>query len=73
MTLDLIHIVCFYRPYQNLGQMDRNLHNHVFDDVICKPPTFSLKFKLRHTCDKYEQITLSYLLSGKCNPFRVME
>ena len=23
---------------QNLGQIDHNLHNHVFDDVICKPP-----------------------------------
>ena len=21
-----------------LGQIDRNLHDHVFDDVICKPP-----------------------------------
>ena len=20
------------------GQIDQNLHNHVFDDVICKPP-----------------------------------
>ena len=28
-----------YRPHQNLGQIDHNLHNHAFDDVICKPPT----------------------------------
>ena len=28
-----------YSLYQNLGQIDHNLHNHVFDDVICKPPT----------------------------------
>ena len=27
-----------YRPYQNLGQIDHNLHSHAFDDVICKPP-----------------------------------
>ena len=27
------------RLYQNLGQIDHNLHNHVSDDVICKPPT----------------------------------
>ena len=26
------------RPYQNLGQIDRNLHNHTFGDVICSPP-----------------------------------
>ena len=26
------------RPYQDLGQIDHNLHDHVFDDVICKPP-----------------------------------
>ena len=40
MTSNLIyrHIVCFYRPYQNLGQIDRNLHDHVFGDVVCKPP-----------------------------------
>ena len=25
-----------YRPYKNLGQIDHNLHNHVFDDIICK-------------------------------------
>ena len=28
----------YYRPYQNLGHIDFNLHNHVFDDIICKPP-----------------------------------
>ena len=28
-----------YRPYQNLRQIDHNLHNHAFDDVKCKPPT----------------------------------
>ena len=28
----------YYRPYQNLGHIDLNLHNHVFDDIICKPP-----------------------------------
>ena len=27
-----------YRPYQDLGQIDHNLHNHAFDDIICKPP-----------------------------------
>ena len=26
-------------PYLNLGQIDHNLLNHIFDDVICKPPT----------------------------------
>ena len=29
------HILWSYMPYQNLGQIDHNLHNHVFDDVIC--------------------------------------
>ena len=31
------HVLWSYRPGQNLGQIDHNLHNHVFDDVICKP------------------------------------
>ena len=31
------HAVWSYRPYQNLKQIDHNLHDHVFDDVICKP------------------------------------
>ena len=28
----------YKRPYQNLGHIDFNLHNHVFDDIIRKPP-----------------------------------
>ena len=32
------HVVLCYMPYQNFGQIDRNSHNHVFDDVKCKPP-----------------------------------
>ena len=32
------HVVWSYRLYQNLGQIDHNLHSYVFDDVICKPP-----------------------------------
>ena len=32
------HAVWSYRPYQNLGRIDCNLHHHVYDDVICKPP-----------------------------------
>ena len=30
------HAEWYYTPYQNLGQIDRNLHYHVFDDVISK-------------------------------------
>ena len=26
------HVLWPYRPYQNLGQIDYNLHNYVFDD-----------------------------------------
>ena len=26
------------RPYQSLEQIDHDLYDHVFDDVICKPP-----------------------------------
>ena len=42
-------------PYQNLGQIDHNLHNHVFDDVICKPSTdyrvqFCVLFKSVYYC-----------------------
>ena len=29
--------------YQNLGQIDHNLHGHVFDDIICKPLISILK------------------------------
>ena len=32
------HVVWSYRSYQNLEQIDHNLHNHVFNDVLCKPP-----------------------------------
>ena len=31
-------LVWSFKPHQNLGQIDPNLHNKVFDDVICKPP-----------------------------------
>ena len=27
-----------YRPCKNFGQINCNLHNHVFDDVVRKPP-----------------------------------
>ena len=39
ITSNLIqrHIVWSYKPYQNSEQIDHNLHNHVFDDVIYKP------------------------------------
>ena len=32
--------------YQNVEQIDRNLRNHVFDDVICKPPNEGRRLKL---------------------------
>ena len=32
------HMVLF-RPYENLEQIDHDLHHYVFDDVIYKPPT----------------------------------
>ena len=33
-----INLMVLYRPYQTLGHIDFNLHYHVFDDNICKPP-----------------------------------
>ena len=30
------HAVWSRKPYRNLEQIDHGLHNHVFDDVICK-------------------------------------
>ena len=41
MTSNLVQrlVVWSYRPYQNLEQIDHNLHRQDFDDVICKPPT----------------------------------
>ena len=41
-----------YRPYQNLGQIGHNLQNHVFDDVICKPPIVPQLSK----CLKFEAV-----------------
>ena len=32
------HAVWSYRPYQNFGQIDNNLHYYAFDDVKIKPP-----------------------------------
>ena len=32
------NVLWSYRPHQNLRQMEHNLHNHVFYDVICRPP-----------------------------------
>ena len=29
-----------FQGYQNLEQVDHNLHNQVSDDVICKPPIY---------------------------------
>ena len=34
--------------YQNLGQVNHNLHNHVFDDVICKPPVGQVDHNLHN-------------------------
>ena len=30
----------YNRPHQNLGQIDHSFHDHVFDDVRCKPPRY---------------------------------
>ena len=30
--------------WSKLGQIDHNLHNHAFDDVICKPPIEIIDF-----------------------------
>ena len=48
MTSNVVqrHVLWSYRPYQNLGQIDHNLHNHVFDYVICKPPIVRSLFKI---------------------------
>ena len=40
------HVLWSHRPYQNLGQIDHNLHDHVFDDVISKPPITNIPFHL---------------------------
>ena len=40
MGLNLVQrqVVWSCRSYQNLGQIDHNLQNHAFDDVICNQP-----------------------------------
>ena len=40
------HIGQSYKPYKDLGQIDHNLHNHVFDDIICKTSIHNVKFHL---------------------------
>ena len=34
-------LVWSYKKYKKLEQIDYNLNNHAFDDVICKPPTLT--------------------------------
>ena len=48
-TSDLVqrHVLWFYRSYQNLGQVNHNFYNHVFDDVRCKPPIQLLRNQCR--------------------------
>ena len=47
MTSNLVQrqVLWPYRPYQNLGQIDHNLHNHISDDANCKPPIRSVATK----------------------------
>ena len=33
-----IKTCCMCNPYQNLEEIEYNLHNHAFGDVICKLP-----------------------------------
>ena len=35
-----------------MGQIDYNLHIHVFDDVICKPPIDEAKQKIESQCTR---------------------
>ena len=37
LTLNSVFGLIYVMPI-NLGQIDHNLHNHVSDDIICKPP-----------------------------------
>ena len=59
MTSKLVqrHVAWSYRPYKNLGQIDHDLHNHVFDDVICKPP-IAIKFE-KH----FDNLKFSFLMT----------
>ena len=56
------HTVCSYRPYQNLGEIDCNLHNHIFDYIICQPPIefwFISKRKARYAHSLADSLGLS--------------
>ena len=56
MTSNLVqrHVVWSCRLYQNLEQIDHNLHRQDFDDVICKPTIARTyrNLKIRHRADK---------------------
>ena len=58
MTSNLVkrQVLLSYRQYLNLGQIDHNLHNHVFDDVLCKPPIPEL----------FHDVTIFLLLYLEC-------
>ena len=46
------HIVRYNRPYQNLEQIDYDLHHGVFDDVIWKIPNMYKQIHdLQHSAD----------------------
>ena len=53
------HVLWSYRPYQNLGQIDNNLHNHVFDDVMCTEPPIVVKVA-EHACDDASKRILKF-------------
>ena len=37
--------------HQNFEQIDHNLHNHVFDNVTCKPSTLAVRRYLKLICE----------------------
>ena len=52
-----------YRPYQNLGQIDHNLHNHFFDDVFTRMQTTNFQFcKFRVSLVALECLSKNFIL-----------
>ena len=60
------HVVGSYGLYHHLGQIDYNLHNHVFDDVICIPPTDDNTVNVSERLPKHK-LTFCENLSGAIN------
>ena len=63
------HLAWSYSPYKNLEQIDYKLHNHVFDDVICKPSVQILVAAIKYNFDKLPCVETKVITWRKHLPY----